>query len=150
MWPHIKPFLRAASDDPARFTGVWTLGVDEHARHYQKRHHRDPRGLTGIMDLTRGEDHPTVRLLDLVLGRSSAVYENWLAERGEEFSSGIQIATLDPFLRYKDAIDDQLQDATCGENMRGCLSCGGLLSWKCRAGIPREPEIKRPRESGGP
>jgi len=40
------------------------------------------------------------------------VYKNWLAERGEDFRSGIQIATLDPFQGYKNAIDDQLQDAT--------------------------------------
>jgi len=40
------------------------------------------------------------------------VHENWLAERGEDFRSGIQIATLDPFQGYKNAIDDQLQDAT--------------------------------------
>ena len=46
---------------------------------------------------TRGEDHPTARLLDLVPGRSGTVHENWLAERGEQFRSGIQIATLDPF-----------------------------------------------------
>ena len=32
--------------------------------------------------------------------------------RGEDFRSGIQIATLDPFRGYKNAIDDQLQDAT--------------------------------------
>ena len=46
---------------------------------------------------TRGEDHPTARLLDLVAGRSGTVYKNWLEERGEQFRSGIQIATVDPF-----------------------------------------------------
>ena len=61
---------------------------------------------------TRGKDHPTARLLDLVPGRSGTVHENWLEERGEQFRSGIQIATLDPFQGYKNAIDDQLQDAT--------------------------------------
>ena len=71
-----------------------------------------PRELTGIVDLTRGKDHPTARLLDLVPGRSGTVYKNWLEERGEDFRSGIQIATLDPFQGYKNAIDDQLQDAT--------------------------------------
>ena len=64
------------------------------------------------MDLTRGEDHPTARLLDLVPGRSGTVHENWLAERGEDFRSEVRIATLDPFQGYKNAIDDQLQDAT--------------------------------------
>ena len=40
------------------------------------------------------------------------MHENWLAERGEDFRAGVQIATLDPFQEYKNAIDDQLQDAT--------------------------------------
>ena len=112
VWSHIKPCLQAASDDPARFAGVQVLGVDEHVWHHQDRRHRGPRELTGIVDLTRGEDHPTARLLDLVPGRSGTVYKNWLEERGEQFRSGIQIATLDPFQGYKNAIDDQLQDAT--------------------------------------
>ena len=40
------------------------------------------------------------------------MHENWLAERGEDFRAGVRIATLDPFQGYKNAIDDQLQDAT--------------------------------------
>ena len=83
--------------------GVW---------HHQDRRRRGPRELTGIVDLTCGEEHPTARLLDLVPGRSGTVYKNWLEERGEDFRSGIQIATLDPFQGYKNAIDDQLQDTT--------------------------------------
>ena len=31
--------------------------------------------LTGIADLTRGKEHPTARLLDLVPGRSGTVYK---------------------------------------------------------------------------
>ena len=50
--------------------------------------------------------------MDLVPGRSGTVYKNWLAERGEDFRAGARIATLDPFQGYKNAIDDQLQDAT--------------------------------------
>ena len=40
------------------------------------------------------------------------MHENWLEERGEDFRAGVRIATLDPFQGYKNAIDDQLQDAT--------------------------------------
>ena len=112
VWSHIKLCLQAASDDPARFAGVQVLGVDEHVWHHQDRRRRGPREFTGIVDLTRGEDHPTARLLDLVPGRSGTAHENWLAERGEDFRAGVRIATLDPFQGYKNAIDDQLQDAT--------------------------------------
>ena len=90
--------------------GCW--GLMRGVWHHQDRRRRGPRELTGIVDLTRGEDHPTARLLDLVPGRSGTVYKNWLAERGEDFRAGVQIATLDPFQGYKNAIDDQLQDAT--------------------------------------
>ena len=62
VWSHIKPCLQAASDDPARFAGVRVLGVDEHVWHHQDRRRRGPREFTGIVDLTRGEDHPTARL----------------------------------------------------------------------------------------
>ena len=82
---------------PARFAGVQVLGVDEHVWHHQDRRRRGPRELTGIVDLTRGKDHPTARLLDLVPGRSGTVYKNWLEERGEDFRAGVRIATLDPF-----------------------------------------------------
>ena len=51
------------------------------------------------------------RLLDLVPGRSGETYKSWLSERGPRFRSGVEIATLDPFHGYKNAIDDQLQDA---------------------------------------
>ena len=62
VWSHIKPCLQAASDDPTRFAGVQVLGVDEHVWHHQDRRRRGPRELTGIVDLTRGKDHPTAGL----------------------------------------------------------------------------------------
>ena len=40
---------------------------------------------------TRGKDHPTARLLDLVPGRSGTVHENWLAKRGKDFRAGVRI-----------------------------------------------------------
>ena len=89
------------------------LGVDEHVWHHQDRRRRGPRELTGIVDLTRGKDHPTARLLDLVPGRSGTVYKNWLEERGEDFRAGVRIATLDPFQGYKNAIDDRACSIVC-------------------------------------
>ena len=73
---------------------------------------KGPRELTVIVDLTRGEDHPTARLLDLVPGRSGTAHENWLEERGEDFRAGVRIARWIPTRDSKNAIDDQLQDAT--------------------------------------
>ena len=97
VWSHIKPCLQAASDDPARFAGVRVLGVDEHVWHHQDRRRRGPHALTGIVDLTRGKDHPTARLLDLVPGSSGTVHENWLAKRGKDFRAGVRIGGWIPF-----------------------------------------------------
>ena len=65
-----------------------------------------------MVDLTRDEHGRTkARLLDLVPGRSGQAYKSWLTERGQVFRAGVEIATLDPFRGYKNAIDDQLDDA---------------------------------------
>jgi len=65
-----------------------------------------------MVDLTRDANgHTRARLLDLVPGRSGAVYKDWLDERGEAFRARVEVATLDPFHGYKNAIDDRLEDA---------------------------------------
>ena len=72
---------------PGAMRGVW---------HHQDRRRWGPRELTGIVDLTRGKDHPTAHSLDLVPGRSGTVYKNWLAERGKDFRAGVRIVTQEP------------------------------------------------------
>ena len=68
-----------------------------------------------MVDLTRDKDGRTrARLLDLVPGRSGTVYADWLHDRGDPFRKRVEIATLDPFHGYKNAIDDQLADAVRG------------------------------------
>ena len=66
--------------------GVW---------HHQDRRRRGPASSPASWT-TRGKEHPTARLLDLVPGRSGTVYKNWLEERGKDFRAGVRIATLDP------------------------------------------------------
>jgi transposase len=66
-----------------------------------------------MVDLTPDPDgRPRARLLDLVPGRSGRAYSDWLQQRGEAFRATVEVATLDPFHGYKNAIDDQLEDAT--------------------------------------
>jgi transposase len=118
VWRSIKPLLEAADADESRFDGVTTLGVDEHVWHHVSPLRRGPKELTGMVDLTR-QPHPKhpgkqvvrARLLDLVVGRSGPAYAAWLAQRGEAFRARVEVATLDPFRAYKNAIDDQLADA---------------------------------------
>jgi transposase len=118
VWRSIRPLLETMDADQSRFDGVTSLGVDEHVWHHvstkpQDQGGRGPKELTGMVDLTR-DQHGRVRarLLDLVPGRSGKAYADWLDERGEAFRDRVQVATLDPFHGYKNAIDDRLADAT--------------------------------------
>jgi transposase len=117
VWESIRPLLQVADADLARFEGVVILGVDEHVWHHVsttpiEAGGRGPKELTGMVDLTRDDQGRTrARLLDLVPGRSGQAYKSWLTERGQVFRNGIEIATLDPFRGYKNAIDDELEDA---------------------------------------
>ena len=112
VWRAVKPELERLADDPARFDGVSTLGVDEHIWHHVDPRRQGPKELTGMVDLTRDE-HGRVRarLLDLVPGRSGKVYATWLQQRGDAFRRRVKVAALDPFAGYKNAIDDELEDA---------------------------------------
>ena len=117
VWTSIKPILAAAAADESRFEGVSILGVDEHVWHHVstkpvEHGGRGPKELTGMVDLSRDErGNVRARLLDLVPGRSGETYRSWLTERGDAFRARVEIATLDPFHGYKNAIDDQLEDA---------------------------------------
>jgi len=112
VWDAVKPLLDELAADPSRLVGVDTLGVDEHIWPHRPRPGKPPKELTGIVDLTRRNGRPVARLLDLVPGRSGRAYADWLTGQGEPFTSGIGVATLDPFRGYGNAIRDELDDAT--------------------------------------
>ena len=57
-------------------------------------------------------------------GRSGKAYRDWLEEGGEALRAGVKVATLDPFHGYKNAIDDQLDDATAGLDQV-------YIAWQC-------------------
>ena len=117
VWRAIAPLLELMAADQSRFEGVDALGVDEHVWHHVCTKPiadggRGPKELTGMVDLSRDSKGRTrARLLDLVPGRSGAAYADWLKERNESFRVGIKVATLDPFHGYKNAIDNELEDA---------------------------------------
>lgn len=117
VWRAIRPLLQLMAEDESRFDGVTCLGVDEHVWHHVSTKPvedggRGPKELTGMVDLSRDSKGKTrARLLDLKPGRSGAVYADWLKERNATFRAGIKVATLDPFHGYKNALDDELEDA---------------------------------------
>ncbi len=113
LWRAVRPELERLAADESGFTGVTSLGVDEHIWHHGDRRTKGPKKLTGMVYFTRDDDGRVhARLLDLVPGRSKKAYADSLDERGQEFRKNIDVAALDPFGGYKSAIDDQLQDAT--------------------------------------
>ncbi len=100
---------RRLIDDPARFEGVTVIGVDEHAW----RHTRlGERYVTVVIDLTpvRGDTGPA-RLLDMVEGRSKAVFRAWLDQQSPAFRDGIEIVAMDGFTGFKTASAEALPDA---------------------------------------
>jgi transposase len=117
LWRAIAPLLERMAAEESRFAGVTALGVDEHVWHHVSTKPiedggRGPKELTGVVDLSRDSKGRTrARLLDLVPGRSGAAYAQWLKARNETFRAGIKVATLDPFHGYKNALDDELEDA---------------------------------------
>jgi len=139
VWRAIRPLLEAMAADPARFDAVTILGVDEHIWHHVSVKERGPKELTGMVDLTRDKDGETrARLLDLVPGRSGAAYGDWLRERGEAFRAQVKIATLDPFHGYKNAIDDQLEDAIAVVDAFHVVKLGGHAVDEVRRRVQQE------------
>ena len=100
---------RVLIGDPARFDGVTTIGVDEHVwRHTRK----GDRYVTVIIDLTpiRLGTGPS-RLLDMVEGRSTAVFSTWLAERDQAWRDTVEVVAMDGFTGFKTATTQELPDA---------------------------------------
>ncbi|RAD03716.1 ISL3 family transposase, partial [Burkholderia multivorans] len=103
---------RVLIDDPARFAGVTTIGVDEHVWRHTR--HGD-KYVTVIIDLTpaRNKSGPA-RLLDMVAGRSKAVFKQWLADRPRAWRDGVEVVAMDGFTGFKTAAAEELPTAVPG------------------------------------
>ena len=100
---------RVLIDDPTRFEGVAVVGVDEHVWRHTR---RGDRYVTVIIDLTPVRDgRGPSRLLDMVEGRSKAVFKTWLAERPQAWRDGVQVVAMDGFTGFKTAAAEELPDA---------------------------------------
>ena len=100
---------RVLIDDPARFDGVRVIGVDEHVWRHTR---RGDRYVTVIIDLTPIRDKTgPARLLDMVEGRSKAVFKQWLAARPADWAKRIEVVAMDGFAGFKTAAAEELPDA---------------------------------------
>jgi transposase len=97
--------------DAGRFEGVTVIGVDEHRWAHTR--HADGGGyvtvITDLTDVVAGQG--PARLLDLVPGRSAAVFSDWLEARTPEFRASVEVVAMDGFAGYKNAATSQVPDA---------------------------------------
>jgi transposase len=100
---------RVLIDDPARFDGVTTVGVDEHVWRHTR---RGDRYVTVIIDLTPTRDGTgAARLLDMVEGRSKHAFKQWLRSRPKRWRDGVDVVAMDGFTGFKTAAAEEIPDA---------------------------------------
>ncbi|PZF62131.1 ISL3 family transposase [Curtobacterium sp. MCBD17_034] len=100
---------RVLIDDPGRFEGVTTIGVDEHVWRHTR--HGD-KFVTVIIDLTPNRTRTgPARLLDMVPGRSKQVFKIWLASRPQAWRDRVEVVAMDGFTGFKTAAAEELPDA---------------------------------------
>jgi transposase len=101
---------RVLISDPGRFDGVRAIGVDEHVWRHTR---RGDKYVTVVIDLTPVRDGTgPARLLDMVEGRSKAVFAAWLAARPKQWRDQVEVVAMDGFTGFKTAALEQLPDAT--------------------------------------
>jgi transposase len=100
---------RLLINDPHRFDGVTTIGVDEHAWRHTR---RGDKFVTVIIDLTGIRDGTgPARLLDMVEGRSKQAFKTWLADRPPQWRDAVEVVAMDGFTGFKTATAEELPDA---------------------------------------
>ena len=97
-------------DDSARLDGVRVIGVDEHVWRHTR---RGDKYVTVIIDLTAVRDGTgPARLLDMIPGRSKAVFKEWLNGRGATWRGRIDAVAMDGFTGFKTAAAEEVPQAT--------------------------------------
>ena len=135
---------RRLVDDPARFDGVTTIGVDEHVW----RHTRlGDKYVTVIIDLTpaRNKTGPA-RLLDMVEGRSKAVFKQWLAARPADWAKRIEVVAMDGFAGFTTAAVEELPDAVAVMDPFHVVRLAGDALDECRRRVQRDAFGRRGRK----
>ncbi len=100
---------RVLIEDPGRFEGVTTVGVDEHVWRHTRR--RD-KYVTVVIDPTPiREGTGPARLLDMLKGRSKAAFKTWLNKRPQGWRDAVQVPAMEGFTGFKTATAEELPDA---------------------------------------
>ncbi|KWR74026.1 transposase [Arthrobacter sp. W1] len=131
---------RVLISDPVRFDGVEVLGVDEHVWRHTR---TGDKYVTVIVDLTAvREGSCTARLLDMIPGRSKAVFKTWLSERDDQWKQGIEVVAMDGFTGFKTAAEE-LPDAVEVLDPFHVVKLGSDALDKTRQRVQREQHGRR-------
>jgi transposase len=127
---------RVLIEDPHRFDGVAVIGVDEHCwRHTRK----GDKYVTVIIDLTPVRDGTgPARLLDMVEGRSKAVFATWLDAQSSEFRDGIEVVAMDGFTGFKTAAAETVPDAVAVMDPFHVVALAGDALDRCRQRVQQD------------
>ena len=138
---------RVLINDVARFDGVTTIGVDEHVWRHTR---RGDKYVTVVIDLTgpRTGKGPA-RLLDMVEGRSKAVFKTWLGERDQAWRDAVEVVAMDGFTGFKTATTEELPDAVAVMDPFHVVRLAGDALDKCRRRVQQDLHGHRGR-AGGP
>ncbi len=123
-------------NDPSRLNGVRVIGVDEHAWRHTR---RGEKFVTVIIDLTPVRDGVgAARLLDMVSGRSKAVFKTWLQAQTSDFRDGIQVVAMDGFTGFKTAASEELPEAVAVMDPFHVVALAGDALDRCRQRVQQQ------------
>jgi transposase len=116
--------------DPGRFDGVRVIGVDEHVWRHTR---RGDKYVTVIIDLTPVRDKAgPARLLDMVEGRSKKVFQQWLADRPNQWRDHVEVVAMDGFSGFKTAATEEMPDAVAVMDPFHVVRLAGNALDQCR------------------
>jgi transposase len=127
---------RVLIEDPGRLDGVRVIGVDEHAWRHTR---RGDKYVTVIIDLTPVRDGTgPARLLDMVSGRSKAVFKTWLDAQSSDFRDGIEVVAMDGFTGFKTAAAETVPDAVAVMDPFHVAALAGDALDRCRQRVQQD------------
>jgi transposase len=127
---------RVLINDPAQLDGVAMIGVDEHAWRHTR---RGDKYVTVIIDLTPVRDGTgPARLLDMVEGRSKAVFKTWLDAQTPAFRDGIEVVAMDGFTGFKTAAAEVVPDAVAVMDPFHVVALAGEALDRCRQRVQQD------------
>ena len=100
-----------------------------------------------VIDLTpaREKTGPS-RLLDMVEGRSKAVFKQWLTARPQAWRDGVEVVAMDGFTGFKTAAAEELPDAVTVMDPFHVVRLAGDAPGRCRRRVQLDAFGRRGRK----